>query len=68
MAPGGFRKGNDKIAERARKLDADAVWEFVCECGSCAEEVRATLERYDAARAAGAPLLAPGHEQGTARS
>jgi hypothetical protein len=38
-------------------------WDFFCECGraACHEKVSATLDAYLARRAAGTPVLAPGH-------
>jgi hypothetical protein len=41
------------------------VWDFTCECGApdCRVSVRLTLPQYEELRAAGRPVLAPGHEQ-----
>ena len=38
-------------------------WEFTCECGApdCREAVSLTLAEYEAQRAAGQPVVAPGH-------
>jgi hypothetical protein len=59
-----FREVNERIAESARRLDADDA-EFVCECGdsTCTDRVSATLDEYERIRADGATfLLVPGHE------
>ena len=39
-------------------------WDFTCECGAsdCRATVSLTLAEYEALRAAGRPVLAPGHE------
>ena len=41
------------------------LWEFTCECGApgCRVAVSLTLAEYEALRAAGRPVLAPGHEK-----
>ena len=40
-------------------------WDFTCECGSqrCRVTVSLTLADYEALRASGRPVLAPGHEK-----
>ena len=40
-------------------------WEFTCECGApdCREAVSLTLAEYEAQRAAGQPVVAPGHRR-----
>ena len=56
-----FRRGNDSVAERARRLDPAEAWDFICECGRCIDVVRLPLAEYDRRRANGLPLLLPGH-------
>jgi len=64
---------NAHVHEAARRLEGAGaeqdVWEFTCECGAsdCRVPVSLTLAEHDALRAAGRPVLAPGHEkrQGT---
>jgi hypothetical protein len=40
-------------------------WDFTCECGApeCRSTVSLTLAEYEALRAGGLPVLAPGHEK-----
>ena len=40
-------------------------WEFRCECGApdCREAVSLTLAEYEAQRAGGEPVVAPGHRR-----
>ena len=59
-----FREVNERIAESAKRLDADEA-EFVCECAdsTCTDRVPATLDEYEQIRADGTTfLLVPGHE------
>ncbi len=59
-----FREVNERIAESAKRLDADET-KFVCECSdpTCTERVDATLEEYERVREDGATfLLVNGHE------
>ena len=59
-----FRNVNERIAESARRFDADEA-EFVCECadGSCTHRLETPLEDYERVRAEPTRfLLAPGHE------
>lgn len=58
-----FREVNERIAEAARRFDADDA-EFVCECAdpACTTRITATLAEYEQVREDGATfLLAPGH-------
>ena len=60
---------NAHVHEAARRFEGvepgHDPWDFTCEC--CAPECRVpvsmTLAEYEATRAAGRPLLAPGHEE-----
>jgi len=59
---------NAHVHEAARRFEgvepgADS-WDFTCECGApaCRFTVSLTLAEYEALRAAGRPVLAPGHE------
>ena len=60
---------NAHVHEVARRLEdlSPGVdrWDFTCECGAadCRVTVSLTLEEYEALRAAGAPVLAPGHKR-----
>lgn len=60
---------NAHVHEAARRFEVvqpgHDAWEFTCECGSpgCRVAVSLTLAEYEALRAAGAPVLAPGHER-----
>lgn len=59
-----FRNVNERIAESAKRFDADEAT-FVCECADqqCAERVDVTLDEYERARSDGTHfLLSPGHE------
>jgi hypothetical protein len=59
-----FREVNERIAESAKRLDADDA-DFVCECAdsTCTDRVAATLDEYEQIRADGTTfLLVPGHE------
>jgi len=40
-------------------------WDFTCECGAadCRETVSLTVVEYEAQRAGGQPVLAPGHRR-----
>jgi hypothetical protein len=61
-----FRDVNERIAESARRFDADET-EFVCECSDpgCTHRLEASLDEYEDVRADGATfMLAPGHERG----
>ncbi len=61
-----FRDVNERIAESARRFEADAT-QFVCECAdpNCTDRVEATLDEYEEVRSDGATfLLTPGHVQG----
>ena len=58
---------NAHVHEAARRFEgaepqADR-WDFTCECGApdCRVTVSLTLEEYEGLRAAGRPVLAPGH-------
>lgn len=65
-----FREVNERIAESARRFDADDA-EFVCECAdpACTKRVPATLAEYEDVRDDGATfLLARGHEDDRAES
>jgi hypothetical protein len=60
---------NGHVLEAARRFEGvepgQDRWEFRCECGAgeCRVAVSLTLAEYEALRAAGLPVLAPGHEQ-----
>lgn len=61
-----FRDVNERIAESAKRFDADAT-QFICECAdpNCTHRVEATLDEYEEVRMDGATfMLAPGHDQG----
>jgi hypothetical protein len=58
---------NAGIREAAARLDssaAEALWEFMCECGdpACQATATLTLAQYEELRDGGRPLLADGHE------
>lgn len=58
---------NDNIREAAVGFDgaeAQAVWEFMCECGvpDCKALVRLTVNEYDRLKALDEAVLAHGHE------
>jgi len=59
---------NAHVHEAARRFEgiepAQDRWDFTCECGrrDCRETVSLTLADYESLRAAGRPLLAPGHQ------
>lgn len=60
-----FRQLNDRIAETARRFQADEV-DFVCECADadCTHRVEATLDEYAEVREHERRfLLVNGHEQ-----
>jgi hypothetical protein len=59
---------NAHVHQAARRYEgaepgADS-WDFTCECGApvCRFTVSLTLAEYEALRASGQPVLAPGHE------
>ena len=60
---------NAHVHEAARRFEGlapgDDRWDFTCECGSqrCRVAVSLTLAAYEALRASGKPVLAPGHEK-----
>jgi hypothetical protein len=60
---------NARVHEAARRFEGIEpernLWEFTCECGApdCREPVSLTLAEYEAARAEGRRVLAPGHEE-----
>lgn len=62
---------NAHVHEAARRFEGvesgQDAWEFTCECGApgCRVAVSLTLAEYEALRAAGDPVLAPGHERRT---
>jgi hypothetical protein len=57
------------VHEVARRLEGGEPgpdrWEFTCECGAhdCRARVSLTLPEYEARRAGGRPVLAPGHRR-----
>jgi hypothetical protein len=59
---------NAHVHEAARRFEGTGpdrdTWEFTCECGAsdCRVPVTLTIAEYEALRAAGRPVLAPGHE------
>jgi hypothetical protein len=57
-----------EVARRFEGVDPGPErWKFTCECGApdCREAVSLTLAEYEARRAAGRPVLAPGHRRRT---
>jgi hypothetical protein len=58
---------NAHVHEAARRFEGTEPqadrWSFTCECGApdCRLTVSLTLQEYEALRAAGRPVLAPGH-------
>ena len=55
-----------EVARRFEGVEAGAErWKFTCECGApaCREAVSLTLAEYEARRAGGQPVLAPGHRR-----
>lgn len=60
---------NVNVHEAARRFEGVEPghdrWEFTCECGApdCRVAVSLTLAEYEALRASGRAVLAPGHEQ-----
>ena len=60
---------NAHVHEAARRFEGvdggPEPWEFTCECGApgCRVAVFLTLAEYERLRAAGTPVLAPGHER-----
>lgn len=55
-----------EAAKRFEGIEPEAEsWSFTCECGApdCRVPVSLTVAEYEALRAAGRPLLAPGHEK-----
>ena len=62
---------NAHVHEVARRLEGTEPqqdrWDFTCECGApdCRVKVTLTLAEYEGLRAAGRPVLAPGHERVT---
>ena len=59
---------NAHVHEAARRFEGlepgHDRWDFTCECGKpdCRVAVSLTLAEYEGLRAAGRPVLAPGHE------
>jgi hypothetical protein len=62
---------NAHVHEAARRFEGvepgPDPWEFTCECGApdCREAVSLTLVEYEAHRAGGQPVVAPGHRRHT---
>jgi hypothetical protein len=60
---------NAHVHEAAKRFEdlasAEDRWDFTCECGApgCRVSVSLTLAEYEARRAAGRPVLAPGHRK-----
>lgn len=60
---------NAHVHEAAKRFEGTEPqvdrWDFTCECGApdCRVTVSLTLEEYEGLRAAGRPVLAPGHEK-----
>jgi hypothetical protein len=60
---------NAHVHEAAKRFEGiepePDSWNFTCECGApdCRVAVSLTLAEYEALRAAGLPVLAPGHEK-----
>jgi hypothetical protein len=60
---------NAHVHEAARRFEGvdpgPDPWEFTCECGApdCREAVSLTLVEYEAHRAEGQPVVAPGHRR-----
>jgi hypothetical protein len=65
---------NAHVHEAARRFEGmgppQEIWEFTCECGArdCRVPVSLTLVEYETLRAAGRPVLAPGHGRGDPHS
>jgi hypothetical protein len=65
---------NAHVHEVARRFEGvepgQDRWDFTCECGApgCRKTVSLLLADYEALRAAGRPVLAPGHEKGESPS
>jgi hypothetical protein len=59
---------NAHVHEAARRFEGvepeEDRWQFTCECGApdCRAAVSLTLPEYEGLRAAGRPVLAPGHQ------
>ena len=59
---------NAHVHEAARRFEGveptQDPWDFTCECGApdCRTTVSLPLADYEALRAAGRPVVAPGHE------
>lgn len=58
--PSYFHRANNAVADRARRMDPDEPWDFVCECGHCMDDVRLTIREFDSLRAEGLPIVRPG--------
>jgi hypothetical protein len=63
---------NAHVHEAALRFESvepgqDDRWDFTCECGApdCRATVSLTLAEYESSRAAGRPVLAPGHHPAT---
>lgn len=60
---------NAHVHEAAKRFEGiepePDLWDFTCECGApdCRVKVPLTLAAYEGLRAAGRPVLAPGHEK-----
>jgi hypothetical protein len=55
-----------EAAKRFEGIEPDPeLWQFTCECGApdCRVTVPLTVAAYEELRAAGRPVLAPGHEK-----
>ena len=60
-----FRRGNEAIAEAARRAGAyDVEVDFICECKDlhCLARVPLDLETYERTRASGGAIALPGHD------
>lgn len=60
---------NAHVHEAAKRFEGiepePELWQFTCECGApdCRVAVPLTVAAYEELRAAGRPVLAPGHEK-----
>jgi hypothetical protein len=60
-----FRRANEQLEKRFRKLGADGLTPFLCECGDagCTQVIRLTLGDYESVRSHPAHFaIVPGHQ------
>jgi hypothetical protein len=58
-----FTRGNELIANAARRAHIDGEIDFICECddAECFERVRLSLAGHDRIREEGGAITLPGH-------